>query len=329
MYLKLSNSGDNTFTDVGGLVEILRQRYFINHSSEAKTFINEEYTLISKAKAVTNIFLKVPDFLPNLRVYDSDGEDLPVLPNTFTRALIESLIDDYERKGDEEMVSRLMDLQNKLRAHDFFLIWIKLPEKKQLSKDEVRVINLEYNAVLEKKEKFIHLNIISPADHSVFYIIKNPEDHTLDTQEIRILDESGKHENLKSWKPNKQDIMYVSKTSDSLSITAKPIITNDLELIYSFKPQAKIVTFPIIIILLLSMSAFFLIIIQDCFTNPLCVLPNEENMIQILNKKVEISVGIIAASLIIPGLIKNPEIRHSLKWGFFLPVILALTALFA
>jgi len=166
VYLKLSNSGDNTFTDVGGLVEILRQRYFINHSSEAKTFINEEYTLISK-------------------------------------------------------------------------------------------------------------------------------------------------------------------TSDSLSITAKPIITNDLELIYSFKPQAKIVTFPIIIILLLSMSAFFLIIIQDCFTNPLCVLPNEENMIQILNKKVEISVGIIAASLIIPGLIKNPEIRHSLKWGFFLPVILALTALFA
>ena len=324
----MSSSVDNTFTDVGGLVEILRQRYFINHSSEAKTFINEEYTLMSKGNAVTNIFLKVPNFLPNLRVYDSDGEELPVLPNTFTKTLIESLIDDYEEKKDEKMISKLVDLQNKLKAHDFFLIWIKLPEKKQLSKDEVRVINLEYNAALEKKEKFIHLDIISPADHTVFYIIKNPEDHVLNTQEIRILDESGEHENLKSWNPDEQDIMYVTKTSDSLSITAKPTITTDLKLVYSFKPQAKIVTFPIIIIGLLSMSAFFLIMIQDCFSNPLCVLPNEENMIKILDKKVEISVGIIAASLVIPGLIKNPEIRHSLKWGFFFPVFLALVALF-
>lgn len=320
----MSISLNNNSSSVGGMVEILRQRYFIDHSAEAKKFVTEEYTLMSKGKNITNIFLKVPYFLPNLIVFDSDGEELPVLPNSHTRILIDTMIDEYTDKNQEEMVIELKKLQDELRQHKFFLIWIKLPDRKKLTDNEVRIINLEYNSALEEVGKYIHLTVTSPEDYSVFYIIKYPEDHDLDTQIIL----SFTHEDgptVSRWKDPTQNLMYYTPTSDSISITPRPNVTNDLMLIYSFKPQPKIVIFPKIIIGLLSLFAVGLIVFNTCEVIPGCV--NFNSFSQILNKEVEISMGIIAASFVLPGLIHNAEIRHNLKWAFFIPIFLTVIAL--
>jgi len=309
---------------VGGMVEILRQRYFIDHSAEARKFVTEEYTLMSKGDDISNIFLKVPYFLPNLVVTDSDGEELPVLPNSHTRSLIDTMIDEYTNKNQKQMVKELKELQDNLHQQKFFLIWIKLPERKKLSNNEVRIINLEYNSTLEEVGKFIHLIVKSPEDYSVFYIIKYPEDHDLDTQLIwAFIEKDGP--TISTWKDPTQTLVYYTPTFDSISITPKSHVTNDLMLIYSFKPQPKIVIFPKIIIGLLSLFAIGLIIFNSCEIIPGCI--NINSVSQIVNKEIEISMGIIAASFVLPALIHNAEIRHKLKWAFFLPIILAVIAI--
>jgi len=134
---------------IGKFVKILRQRYFIDHSSNAKTFLTEEYTLISNHDKVSNIILQSNNFLPNLTVYDSDGEKLPVMSNQYTKALIEFWIDNAETDDDRKLLSNLLA---KIRNQEIFVIWVKLPPIKVLTKNQVKIINLEYGALKENRK---------------------------------------------------------------------------------------------------------------------------------------------------------------------------------
>lgn len=318
-----TKTNDSVFPK-GGFIKILRQRYFIDHSSDAKTFITEEYTLIGNRKdGVSNIILQFPNFLPNLVIYDSDGEELPIMPNSYTRLLIESWIN--EATGEQR--ERLIELFEQMQQQKTFLIWIKLPPNKVLKMNQVHIINLEYDAAKEKHEKEeIILDIFSPADHSVFYTIKKPDDYDFSEQIITVLDEKGNEKKLKNWKTKGREFLYVTETHDTLSITSKPTYNQPIKLHYSFKAQNHIIFFPISAAVLLSFFGVYLLMLQNC--GPKCILyPLGEKSLLLLDYYVQIGIGIIAASLVLPRLITNSKIRHSMILVYFFPIGLAILLL--
>ena len=72
---------------MGKEIEILRERFFIDHVTIDSRKLKRELTLISRTdnkKGVDNIFIKVTKFLPNLKIYDSDGTILPFITNKYT-----------------------------------------------------------------------------------------------------------------------------------------------------------------------------------------------------------------------------------------------------
>ncbi len=84
---------------MGTEIEILRERFFIDHVSTDTRKLEREFTLISKTDnkdGVDNIFIKVSKLLPNLKIFDSDGTILPLITNKYTVALMEQTISDSQ-----------------------------------------------------------------------------------------------------------------------------------------------------------------------------------------------------------------------------------------
>ena len=205
----MARQSDSTFN--GSRIEILRQRYFIDHSFNAKTFFTEEYTLVSNHNNISNIILQVTNFLPNLTVHDSDGEELPIMSNLHTKTLIKSEISNSNNANDKEFLNKLLEL---VSTQKIFVIWIKLPPLKILAKNQVKIINLKYSASKEnRKENEITLKIPSNENRVIFYTIKQPADYDFGRQNIFIKNEQG--QNIKNWRKNKQNYFYMNRTQDS------------------------------------------------------------------------------------------------------------------
>ena len=78
---------NNSSGIMGTEIEILRERFFIDHISSDTRKLEREFTLISRTDneaGVDNIFIKVSKLLPNLKIFDSDGTDLPLITNKYT-----------------------------------------------------------------------------------------------------------------------------------------------------------------------------------------------------------------------------------------------------
>lgn len=133
----------------GSEISILRQRYFIDHTSNSQTFITQEYTIIANNKGIDNIFIEVPHFLLNLKIFDSDDEQLPLVPNDYTYALLEDTIEKTSGTRKKELEEYYEEFTSRKR----YLLWIKLPPLKKMDKDQIKIINLEYDA--EKKKNHL------------------------------------------------------------------------------------------------------------------------------------------------------------------------------
>jgi hypothetical protein len=310
-------STQNTIS-VDGFFEVLRQRLFLDHSPEVKTFVNDEYTIRSNNSKLTNIILEYPDFLPNLTVFDSDGEELPILPKAYVKTLIQIWIN---RSKDDEK-TQFENLLSDIEDGKKYLIWIKLPEDKKLKMNEIKVFTLQYSAQKEESrdEDYI-LKIISPNLHSVYHIIKVPEDYTFSNQKIILHDTEGKQRKIKkSWKKHK-DVINVAETHDSLSINPNPKITKTISLTYSFKPKWPITSFPYSVIAFLSISAGYVAYLDFCPDCTFLVFQGSELLLQ---KQFEISLAVVGASLVLPRLIKNDFVRHSMLTWYYAPIIISI-----
>ena len=291
------------------LIEIIRQRFFIDHSNDAKTLINEEYTIISRFDDVTNLILYLPNFLPNLTVYDSDGEELPVMSNPYTNALIEAWIEDPNTT--DEQAKTLTDLRSKIRDRAVFLVWIKIPPEKALMNNQVKVFTLEYSTPKEKrKTDDMTLRIFSPTSHRVFYIIRKPEDYDFSKQQIETKNESGKDVKL-SWNKAKH-LLHKTETFDALSITSNHRTDVPIVLRYAFRPKIHIISVPVVALIILTAASLYLLIQQECMNDIECVNTLSQNTLELLKIKFQIVGGIIAAALVLTRLINNPYIRHSM-----------------
>lgn len=312
-----------TTSTIGSEITVLRQRYFIDHTSNSQTFITVEYTIIANNDEIDNIFIEVPHFLLNLKIYDADDEQLPLLPNDYAYALLEDRI----QKLSGPRKNALQKYYEELREHKKYLLWIKLPPLKKLVKNQLRIITLEYDAERKRKpSKKLELDFPTNETHNVFYAIRKPEDFEFANADIEIAEGINKPKKYKGGK-NKTDPIYVNTGFDSMVITKKYGITMPVKVRYSFQPDRNITAGPITLAALLSLVPLNIIISTICtglcFKTP---LPGTDVLIQ---HKIEIGLGIVAASLVLPTLVNNQRIRDSLRTTFYFPIILAVMMLFA
>ena len=303
------------------VLEIVRQRIFMDHTATSKTFINEEYTIRSLDDKINNIMIEKDYFLPNLHIFDSDGTELPLIKTELTVALQRGQL---AAETDPENIKRLKKYINKLENRETHLLWIKLP--KSMNKNDVRVINLEYDAMKEAKpRRNMTVEYNKKLSHSVIYIIKKPEDYDIKNNPfISYQDINNVRKTINSWKSKEQTPLEIHQTYYNTSIIIRPGKIRSLILTYSFTANKNVISFPLLAATLLTISAIFLIIMNHCDSN--CLVSNAT--IESLKKThVQISFGIVAASLVIPGLIRNDFIRNSYKFAFLVPLVFAIIAI--
>jgi hypothetical protein len=309
---------NNSNSTLGGYVQILRQRFFIDHTANAKTLITEEYTFESNHNRVSNIILQFPKFLPNLSVFDQHGEELTVMTNLYTQVLLESWIDDSVSPIKEEL-QHCMDQMN---SQQIYIIWIKLPANKELMKGDNLILNFEYGAVREnRKAKDLTLKLF-PSSHNVFYVIKKPDDFEFDKRTISWTDQNNEDHFVNSWHRSKQNILYYTETNDSVSITSKANSSNLITLNYSFRPQFEIVALPVIAIVLLIGVSFLLWALQWCHFQEPCNL--KDNNLELFNRRFELGIFVITTSLVLPRLVSNATIRHRMLFAISMPIVITL-----
>ena len=169
---------------MGTEIEILRERFFIDHISADTRKLEREFTLISRTDnedGIDNIFIKVSKLLPNLKIFDADGTVLSLITNRYTVGLIEQTIADSE---DQEEIASLESLLEDIQSYDTFLLWIKLPHDKKFYPNDSRVITMKYDAIKEDNTDSFDLEFLSESDHEVFYIITPPKDYEFDKQKL-------------------------------------------------------------------------------------------------------------------------------------------------
>lgn len=115
-------------------MEVLRIRYFFNHSSSCDRTITQELTLRNDEDIdLDQIILPVNKFMIGLHVYNSDDYELAVLTKEKIREIIsEKYTDDEFKQFDKDY------LEGKS------IIWIDLPSHLAFESGETRIIKLVY-----------------------------------------------------------------------------------------------------------------------------------------------------------------------------------------
>lgn len=276
---------------------------------------------------IDNIFIDIPRFLINLKIYDMDGEQLSLLTNEYTHALIEDRIDTLNYQIRKQEQKELTDYYREIRDHKRFLLWIKLPPTKKINKGKLRMITLEYDAEREEKTtgKF-ELDFPNNESHDVFYTIRKPNDYEFSKIKIETTAEKNKIKKYKG--KNDPDFpIYVSTGFDSIAMAKKSKIKTPTKVRYSFKPDKNITAAP------LTMAGWFYIIplyviigklcTGTCFQDPIPAIDS------LVDRKLELGLGIITASLVLPTLINNQHIRNDLRVAFYVPIILSIIMILA
>ena len=302
-------------------IEILRVRNFLEHNHKQITNIESEFTITSNKKngTIDNIFLTFHNFLPNLKIVDSEGTEYPIMSNTDTKMLLEIM----QEKNDSEELARLIQ---DVKGRKIFLIWIKIPPNKKLLSNETRILHLYFdNTKINKSGKRILLDVSSNLSFPVFWIFKKPTDYNI-TNQISYTVKDEKLTNKKSWKNTRDGSFYYADTERTSTLLVKPN-QDKLIISYSFKPKASIIMLPMTsIVLLVSFSSFLIVVQNSAAYGWYWISPSlAENL---LERKIELSLFIVSLSLIIPKFIVNAEIRHSYFWLWFVPIVLAIVFFF-
>lgn len=319
-------------TMLGTEIEILRKRYFIDYTSKSEKHFSDEYTLYcisDNEEGVSNIFLKIPKVLPNLRIFDGANEELPLITNTLLIALLRKNIREAKTDNDRNRLQQIID---DIENRKYYVLWIKLPSNKKMKKGDAKIITLEYDAKQDQLDEPIHIQELKSEDYEVFYVIRPPEDYEISNTNFLIYASDGtelkRHEKI--WQNKKGDPIYFDDEHRIISVRVKPNITDEMVMSYSFKAHRSIVSLPNITLYFLIASSVAVFIFngiskpstESCFYS-LCL-----EIADIHSKNIEISVGIIGACLVIAGFINNHDIRDSLKWKFFIPLIISVLTLF-
>lgn len=170
----------------------------------------------------------------------------------------------------------------------------------------------------------IFLNISSNLSFPVFWILKNPQDFKITNKKYYTI-EDNRLLDKRSWSDSTNNVFFDNDTMESSSIFVKSYQT-DILISYSFKPDRSIITLPIASIYLLVAFSISLIVAQYY------TISNDYNspklVEDLLDLKIELSLFVVSASLVIPRFISNVVIRHKYFWWYFVPIGLTVFSLY-
>ena len=289
------------------MMEIIRQRLFISHDQKKQQSIKNEYTIKSKIDDLTNIIIMQDKFLPNLVIHDNDGSVLPVMTTNDILQLLE-----YSSTHESEEHQKITEhICTNIISNKLHVIWIKIPKNKSLSKDEIRIITLNYSPHHpDKLEPMLRMKI-KKQSHSFYYALFTPDEFDFDSTMY------GSFKNNKmTYSQTLPDHVEKFKTFDSDLLRIPVDIEDDFEIKYSFKPKsASTAPMHIGAIALLLLPSIFLVLRYLVFWN-------DPPDLDIFTKHVEIGLFVIGGSLILPQLTSNHSIRAKYKWYYLASIIL-------
>ena len=289
------------------MMEIIRQRLSISHDQKKQQSIKNEYTIKSKRNDLTNIVIVLDKFLPNLVVHDNDGSVLPVMTtNDILQILQYSLT--HESGERKKMIE---DIYMNITLNKLHIIWIKIPKNRSLSKDEIRIITLNYSPHHPDKSESMLRMKIKKRSHSLYYTLFTPDEFDFDSTMYGSI-----KNNKMTYSQTLPDHVEKFKTFDSDLLRIPVDIEDDFEIKYSFKPKsASIAPMHIGAIALLLLPSIFLVLRYLVFWN-------DPPDLDIFAKHVEVGLFVIGGSLILPQLTSNHSIRAKYKWHYLTSIIL-------
>ena len=295
---------------VGGSMEIIRQRLFIDHDSKSQKAITVEYTIRSKLDKLKNIFLNYEKFLPNLIIQDAKNSMLPLMSSKDIELLYNYHIEITDGGQKLELQNELKDIKDNKK----YLIWVSL-KNDPLLKNEIRTFTLSYMPEIQNVKRPTILIKINKQNYPVYYSLFSSNNFNFNKPKFTILkDNMVKTINT----PPKHVNIYNSYQSMSLRITTE--IDYDLILTYSFGilPSSKSLTVCGSFILS-SLPIAFLIIATK----------NISGFELFTQKQIEIALFVIGASLVLPSIQPDLSIRRSLMLWYLLPIIFAMWMIFS
>ena len=120
--------------------------------------------------------------------------------------------------------------------------------------------------------------------------------------------------------------IYTTETLDTFSVTLKPRTVKSMTVTYSFKATPNVIIFPLSAVVLLSVAALSIPVLDNCSFLNVCVVLENPSVADLLKYRIQFSIGIITASLVLPGLIKNNSVRYHYTHLFFIPLGIAIAS---
>ena len=304
--------------------EIVRIRNFINHSHGQATDVDMEITIRATAESSEHIILESHDFLPNLRMYDSSGEEYPLLSNKHLRIMLGDAAADGS--GRAEAARMLADINSRKTG----LPWFKTPPRKELRAHETRILHLAYecprgeaglvDSMRRLRTGAISIRVFPEQPFPTFWILNKPADYNIsDRRYLKV--EGGAPVDAGSWEDN-ADAVFCKDAERSTSLQVSPD-TNGATLSYSLTPKKIVLALPVAAIAMLSLLAVAPAAGPHLGSDgPLGPIVDA-----VVIHEVPLLLFIIASSLVVPRFIDDAYLRGGLLWLYFVPVGLALLSL--
>lgn len=299
----------NGVMTTGSSMEIIRQRLFIDHDSKHQRKITVEYTIRSKLPKLKNIFLNYDKFLPSLIIQDEKNNILPLMSSKDIEILYTYHIENSSGSDKSLLENELKEIQDQ-KKH---IIWISLKDK-PLLEDQITTFTLTYLPQLgnvKNPEIFIKINTQNfPVYYSLFspnsFNFEKPNFITLKNDKVETGDTPPEH-------------VEVYNSYHSMSLRVRDEIDYDFGLTYSLTaaPTSKILTKINAVFLCIMPIMYFLVINQGILGFEL-----------FLERKIMIGLFVIGASLVLPNIQPDQDIRKTLMIWYLLPTILGLLMVF-
>lgn len=291
-----------------GLMEIVRERSFITHNSKDQQSITIEYTIKSNKDKLKNIFLIFNEFLPSLVIKDQHNSILSLIPSRNLHKLCRIMMKKVNEKEKKLLEKKLV----KIRSNKEHVIWFSLLAP--MGKSEIRTFTLTYIPESHLKDKPYMKIKIKKKYYPVYYSLFSPKN--FDFVDVKYIYKKDNITKKESQPPPFVKVFSGSQTL-SLRITAKS--SPYFILTYRLKVQ-RLAKFSTLVgtLLLTGLSVVFL---------ALKVFDSLVNVQDILDKNIEIGLFVMGASLILPRLQSDDEVRRRLVLYYLIPFAFGLAVL--
>ncbi len=242
--------------EAGSRFEIIRVRNFLSHRNGQLTDVDMEVTIRSVAKESKHIVLQLPDFMPNLRIVDSSGEEYPLLPSKHLQIMLrEASAAGPDRDAAYATLAEIDDRKARL-------VWFSIPPGKAFGPNEARVIHLKYEHVEEKagwidrmRNMMVRTIIISiPPEQSfpMLWVLDKPPDYNISRRRY------SSKEHVKTAgggsRGDKAGTAVFRDTTKSVSLHVGPSKASAI-LSYSLVPKKTVLALPASVIGMLTLLA--------------------------------------------------------------------------